>query len=164
MSTVCDPDDFTTLDDGILPLVTAFEAIPGIEITGACTGHPGLCPGDAGWWISWRLTSADHNLPVSYAGAHPAGVLNTERLLEHAGSYHSSVQRDVLVRPLGRLYPENTPGTCLGFIISGNHDHGDWELLSPDTYLRALQDHWAEADYPAIAWPAAPRLSGTGQQ
>ncbi|MFE3608345.1 hypothetical protein [Streptomyces goshikiensis] len=159
MLNTCDPDDLTTLDDGILPLVVAFEAISGIEITGACAGHEDR-PYDSEWWISWRLTSADHNLPLSYAGAHPAGVLNTERLLDHAADYHESVQRDVLVRPLGRLYPENHPGTCLGFVITGNHDHGDWELRSPDIYLRDLQAHWAEAGYPAVSWPVSAPAPG----
>ncbi|MFJ8164171.1 hypothetical protein ACIRBY_25040 [Streptomyces sp. NPDC096136] len=74
------------------------------------------------------------------------------------------MQRDVLVRPLGPLYPENHPGTALGFIISGNHDHGNWELRSPDTYLRDLQDHWAKRGYPAVSWPSAAPLRDGGQQ
>ncbi|MFG2894796.1 hypothetical protein [Streptomyces sp. NPDC048248] len=140
-------------DQGIQVVATAYRAIPGIAVVSACAGHPGRDGLHAAWSIRWRLAPAIPGRPVAQAGAHPQGVVNTERLLAHVAMYDGAISRDLeLPLPWPAVFPEHTPGDCLVFVIKGAF-HGELRPVSPAAYLQTLKDHWAEVGFEPVNWP-----------
>lgn len=149
------------LDPGIVPLVRAFQQLPGIHTKSSCAGHPDRDGASAEWHIGWVLRSADPKASIVDAGPHPEGWLMTEWLLWHANDLRRArraIRTDFSVPPPFL----NFPGRAMTFWVHGTVNATG--ALTPDQYLSELKhcwnatgfgDIWTDPDRPL---PPAPTL------